>query len=109
MMKPNETLTDMDVAFPARVKHLMPPMADIPAEFHNGRGKWSKFQQDWFYSGLATLNLIPRDGIDLKIALRHLKAIQGSFEPKHEHKEAAVAYLASLWFTDDSTWTTNKK
>jgi len=22
----------------------------------------------------------------------------GSFEPQHEHKEAAVAYLMSLWF-----------
>jgi hypothetical protein len=28
----------------------------------------------------------------------HLKAIMGSFQPKHEHKTAGVAYLMSLWF-----------
>jgi hypothetical protein len=38
--------------------------------------------------------------VDGELAIRHLQVIQASFEPKHEHKEAAVAYLASLWFTD---------
>jgi len=41
---------------------------------------------------------MPNDGIDQNKALRHIKAILGSFEPKHEHKEAAAAYLLSLWF-----------
>lgn len=40
-----------------------------------------------------------KDGIDGDTAVRHLRAIQGSFAPKHEHKMEAVAYLASRWFT----------
>ena len=83
---------------------LLPPYAEIPDEFKRGNGKWNKFQRDWFFGGLASENLIPGEGIDKRAALRHLGAIQGSFEPKHEHKEAAVAYLASKWFTDKSTW-----
>ena len=30
----------------------------------------------------------------------HLKSILQSFKPKHERKEAGVAYLMSLWFDD---------
>jgi hypothetical protein len=41
-----------------------------------------------------------KEGVDGNLAFRHLSAIQRSFTPKHEHKEAAVAYLASLWFED---------
>lgn len=29
---------------------------------------------------------------------RHISACLGSYEPKHEHKIAGVAYLLSLWF-----------
>lgn len=60
---------------------------------------WIEFQRQWFYEGLpADTTMDLKDGIDGNAAFRHLSAIQGSFEPKHEHKEAAVAYLASLWF-----------
>ena len=89
---------------------LLPPMADIPQEFQrwNPNGKWQKFASDWFFSGLADLKLIPKEGVDQKIALNHLRAIIGSFEPQHEHKEAAVAWLASLWFEESSTWKPRK-
>lgn len=100
-------IDDATFAFPANVvKTLMPAMADIPEEFKTGytSSKWIQFQSDWFYRGITRTGLITREGVDKHTALRHLGAIQGSFEPKHEHKEAAVAYLASLWFTDDSTW-----
>ena len=63
--------------------------------------KWLAFQSRWFFRGLPeTTSLDLKDGIDGKLAIRHLGAIQGSFAPKHEHKMAAVAYLASLWFND---------
>jgi hypothetical protein len=101
-------INDVTVVFPARVVgQLMPDMKDIPDAFKTDYGpgkKWVKFQMDWFYGGITATGLVAREGIDKKLALRHLGAIQGSFEPKHEHKMAAVAYLASLWFTDDSTW-----
>lgn len=103
-MKPQE-IDQATAVFPASVSHLMPSYADIPNEFkrHNGT-KWNQFQSQWFYKGIRTEGLKPKDGIDKDAALRHLKTIQGSYEPKHEHKEASVAYLASQWFEDDSTW-----
>lgn len=78
----------------------MPPWENIPKEFKQFNGtSWNKWQTKWFYQGLTKADIpVPLEGIDLSIALRHLATIQGSFEPKHEHKEAAVAYLASLWF-----------
>ena len=87
---------DVMMAFPANVAHLMPDMKDIPAEFKERDNPGVKFQQEWFFKGLKE---IPdaKDGIDLNMAMRHLHCIQGSFQPKHEHKEAAVAYLASKW------------
>jgi len=42
--------------------------------------------------------LTPKDGVDVKKAMRALKAALGSFEPKHEHKMAAVGYMLSQWF-----------
>lgn len=99
-------LDDVSVAFGGcDVRDLMPSYQDIPMEFrqHNGT-KWNRFQSDWFYAGINPAGLIAKEGIDKNAALRHLKAINGSFAPKHEHKEAAVAYLASLWFDAASTW-----
>lgn len=91
---------DIQIAFPAGVvRDLMPAMADIPEEFKDfpGGNYWTKLASRWFYKGLEGVQLRAKEGIDLRDALRHLKAIQGSWEPKHEHKEAAVGYLMSLW------------
>ena len=80
---------------------LMPNINSIPDEFSdfNSTNKWVKWQTDWFYIGLKKYPT-PKEGIDLDMAMRHLAAIQRSFEPKHEHKQAAVAYLASQWFEE---------
>lgn len=95
--KPQQ-IDDVSLAFPASVKDLMPAYTEIPAESRRQSNPWVKWQQEWFFSGLKRYP-VPKEGIDRKAAMRHLNTIQGSFEPKHEHKEAAVAYLASLWFT----------
>ncbi len=97
---PDLSLTKVDEAFPARVSHLMPPYEEIPEEFLRGRNKWCDFQSDWFFHGVKNVKVKVKEGIDQKVAMRHLGCIQGSFEPRHEHKAAAVAYLASLWFDD---------
>jgi hypothetical protein len=97
-------IVDNIVAFGVDVRDLLPRYDDIPEEFRNGNTKWNAFQSDWFFSGITKTGLIAKDGIDLNAALRHLQAINSSFEPKHEHKEAAVAYLASRWLDDASTW-----
>lgn len=85
----------------ANMKDLLPPYDLIPIEFKRGHTKWNKIQSTWFFSGLPKgTQFIPVDGVDKSIAIRHLGAIQGSFEPKHEHKSAAVSWLMSLWFKE---------
>ena len=94
-----QPVTNVELCFPSRVAHLMPPMAEIPLEFrrHNGT-RWNVFFNTWFYSGASIKGFIPKPGVDEKLAWRHIQTIAGSFEPRHEHKEAAIAYLLSLWF-----------
>jgi hypothetical protein len=94
-----QEVSDVQMAFPGCLGDLIPPEDEIPEQFwrHNGT-VWNEFQSDWFFGGLDEPAFYPKDGIDPEMAYRHLATIQGSFEPAHEHKEAAVAYLASLWF-----------
>jgi hypothetical protein len=85
----------------------MPKMDDIPEEFRdlNVRTHWGDLFADMFYHGLASLKLTPKEGVDSKKAFRHIRAIMKSWEPKHEHKTAAVTFLFSEWFSD-AEWTT---
>lgn len=100
-MFPIKEVDDVTLAFPATVKHLMPNMKDIPEEFKQYNGtKWNKLVGQWFFNGLSKLELVPRPEVDANKDFRHIQAIMGSFEPKHEHKEAACAYLLSEWFED---------
>lgn len=124
-LQPQE-VDDVTMAFPAQVVGtLLPEMDEIPEAFHHNTeesGPWYAFQVRWFYDGLGpssgfkgvTLNevLVDLALADAKTpeearergqalidrAFRHLGAIQGSFQPKHGHKRAGVAWLASLWF-----------
>lgn len=91
----------VDAAFGGSGKLLakiLPPMHSIPDEFTHESSLWVRWQQDWFYSGLKRWP-VAREGVDMKKAMSNLIVIQRSWEPKHEHKQAGVAYLASLWFT----------
>lgn len=100
-------LNDLDVAFGGggNIRTLMPPMDQIPEEFRRDRSPWTKWQAKWFFSGLSPSDQPKiKDGINENDAWRHLKTIQGSFAPKHEHKMAAVGYLASLWFEPLAEW-----
>lgn len=94
-------VTEVMLVFPTHVvADYMIPLSDIPKDYPNKKF-YTEMQQRWFFQGLA-LDDIPdaKEGIDETMALRHLQAIQRSFEPKHEHKQACVAYLMSLWFCD---------
>lgn len=102
-------VSDVDVAFPARALEVMPTREEAEAGLAalppDERQKWIQFQKDWFFKGLpATLQVALRTNNGVKVdgekAFRHLRVIQGSFAPQHEHKRDAVAYLASLWFAD---------
>lgn len=93
-----QTVSDAEMAFGGRIKDLLPAMSAIPEEFHQGSNKWSRVVSTWFFKGLKGATFVPKPGIDQATALRHVGAIMGSFEPKHEHKTAGCAYLLSLWF-----------
>jgi hypothetical protein len=78
---------------------LLPDYAIIPEDFKRDRTPWNKLQSRWFFEGLPAKELgDPKSGIDRGKAIRHLAEIQQSFDPAHEHKSAAVAWLMSRWF-----------
>jgi hypothetical protein len=92
-----QQVKDVDIAFPASVVGtLLPPMDEIPKEFLSHSHPWCQFVSKLFFSG----GHLPasRKDIDRATAVRHLRCVMGSFEPKHEHKEAGAAYLMSLWY-----------
>lgn len=100
--KPME-VSDVDTIFPGNIKNLMPSYEDIPEEFKdfNSNNYFVKFQQKWFFNGVKEEDFpIVKKGIDKIKAARHLCAIQRSWQCKHEHKVAAVAYLMSIWFEE---------
>lgn len=95
----------MDSAF-GKMGLLLPRWEEIPEEFKSFGGtgtvakKWIKVVDDVFFRGIKIVEAIPKNGIDKKVAIRHLTSILHSWEPKHEHKTAGVAYLMSLWFDE---------
>ena len=98
-----QAVDDVLLAFPATLGTLLPPIESIPVDYPYSQ-EWLRFQQKWFAGTLPPdTEMEPADGIDATAAGRHLTAIQRSFEPKHEHKIVAVAWLASRWFVRVST------
>lgn len=100
--KPQQ-LDGLDAAFGPRdgIRQLLPKWEEIPEEFKQGTehtNKWIKVLGDWFFAGIELTNVVMKNGVERKWAIRHIGCIMHSFEPKHEHKIAGCAYLLSLWF-----------
>jgi len=96
-----QVLSDVDILFGPKIRTLLPAWEEIPEDFRRERGeakKWTQIVDDWFFDGITSLKMTMKEGIDPHEAVRHLKGIMGSYELKHEHKTAGVAYLMSLWF-----------
>jgi hypothetical protein len=94
-------VNDVEIAFGGRTSELLPAYDTLPEEFQRERSPWCRLVDDWFFSGLTKERaalLITKPGVDRVEAFRHLRAVMGSFEPKHEHKVAGVAWLMSEWF-----------
>jgi hypothetical protein len=94
-------VNDAMYAFPANVVGVMlPEWDDIPKDFQdwNGRNKWIKRADNWFCQGIENPPEA-QEGFNKKEVYRHLSCCMRSFQPKHEHKIAGVAYLMSLWLT----------
>lgn len=87
----------VEAAFGGDMQKLLPPYNDLPQEFRREEHPACKVVTTWFYGGLQALPPI-KDGIDRKHAMNHLRAVIGSWAPKHEHKIAGAGYLISRWF-----------
>lgn len=92
-------VSQVDIAFPASVGHLMPAWEEIPKSYNNVLSEAVRFAEDWFFCGLKGALFEPREGVDKARAVKHLRCILGSFEPMHEYKIAAVAFLIDHWFS----------
>lgn len=102
--KPVE-LNGVDAAFGPKggIMQLLPKWEEIPEDFRNERGeakKWVKILGDWFFAGIKLTNVVMKNDIEKKFAIRHIGCVMHSWEPKHEHKIAGCAYLLSLWFEE---------
>ncbi len=86
--------------FPASLEGWMPDYKDIPDTFKHGRTKWNKIMNEMFFMGGKVTKMVPKEGVNPEKALRHIYYCLSSFEPKHEHKEAGVAFLMNEWFDD---------
>jgi hypothetical protein len=94
-----KNLTKLDLIFSSNVMNMMPAYKDIPDDYPNC-GKYKRVVSLWFFKGTAGMVFIPRDGVKVVDALAHISMIMHSFEPKHEHKMAACAWLLNEWFSD---------
>lgn len=78
------------------VAKLMP--TDTPDEFYKPDNPYVKYAKTWFARGITASGLKPKPNVQAMHAARHLATIMHSWDPKHEDKIAAVAYLMSQWF-----------
>jgi len=102
-------VADTEKAFPTQrvIDRLMPVFGSVPPAFQHHRGDteearlWHTLADRMSANDIpATLALLPREGIDPELAWANLVAITQSWVPKHEHKIAAVAWLAHRWFIE---------
>ena len=94
---------DVSMAFPANALEYMPPMDKMPPPFrddHDSHPAMVLVRRLNFGPPIpANVEFHAVEGISAEMAFRQIRMIGGSFAPKHEHKEAAMAYFISIWFT----------
>jgi hypothetical protein len=104
-MLPIPDLTRLDTTF-GNIAH-MPKYDTLPEEFRRERGPYCKAVSNWFFSGAKAhpngimidgVAFVAKSGVTAGKALAAIKAVLGSFEPKHEHKIAACGFMLSEWF-----------
>lgn len=88
--------TNLDCAFGAVIRDY-PPFEAIPEQFQRGNSPANKVVSQLFFKGgsLDEFGLRVKAGVDRSAFYGALKAMLCSFAPKHEHKEAACAWLVS--------------
>lgn len=93
-----QEVTQMEMALGGDMKKLLPAVDDIPIEYFSDENHWNQQMSTCFFYGAEMVDLEMKENIDRKMAIRHIGAILGSFEPKHEVKIAGCAFLASQFF-----------
>lgn len=102
-------VTKVDQVFGGdKALEIMPKMKDIPKDFPS-RVKWEKVMSDWFFLGMKNAKWVPKEGVQTNKALAAVVTVMRSFAPKHEHKQAAVAFMLSEWFQDVTYETAEEK
>lgn len=92
-------VTDLQMTFPAELGNLLPKWEIIPEEFKSSNNLYTSFADAWFFEGWPANKFLvyPKGDIDPEKATRHLYSILRSYAPQHQHKIAAVAWLAYRW------------
>lgn len=94
---PCEDISEAQQVFPAEVVgSLLPEAEQIPSEFWDRSNKYNRLASRLFFGQVDGL-VFDKPGVDNHVAGTHIMTCLGSYEPKHEHKEAGVAYLLYLW------------
>lgn len=90
--------SDAEVAFGASEKHYLGRSA-IPAEFYNGRHAMCDVASSLFFKGgkLADHGIKFKDDIDQLAAMKAIRALLGSWAPKHEIKIGTVGIALANW------------
>jgi hypothetical protein len=97
-----QIVTDVDIAFGGNIDNLLPPLSEIPTEFTEGWTKWNQLAEDLLFDRPLTGTISDREGIDVYVAARHIRAILKSYKPDHDHKIAGAAFLLSKFYEDIS-------
>lgn len=92
--KPIE-IKQVEYAFPSDViGRYLPELSEIPEDLDKD---YEKLAQHAFSNTVELKAEALKEGIDPKLANRHLNAVLRSFQPKHEHKLRGAGYLLYLW------------
>ena len=94
-------VSDVDFAFPATViGRYIPDWGQLPKPFQQFTSGYEKLA---YHACFHSVELRPEaliERIEADMASRQLSAVARSFEPRHEHKQAALAFLLSLWLRE---------
>jgi hypothetical protein len=92
-------VSDLDVAFPARWRELLPAPEELTQEDNNWNDPFHRAVSSLFSKGgtLEEFGIYPKPGYDVRKVMRYIKATLGDWGPKHEHKIGGIAHMLRIW------------
>lgn len=93
-----QTITDVELAF--GTDRLLPPASAIPEDFLFGIGEAQAYVElvsaIFYGQQLPACEIELAEGVAPEVLNKCVRAHLESWQPKHEHKMAGVAYMVSL-------------